>query len=163
MSSKTDDGSMVNLCSTCTKSCCTVVGGAIVLPHELEQLDSIQVNNNKFLTKSNIHGREIIQIKKKDNSTHCIFFDESHGCKIYPDRPFDCKMFPFDLEVINGELYWIIYSCNPQSSWTWTEDFLQKLENDPTIKENKNLENYAIMPNKKTEELPHTVLRKVRF
>lgn len=109
-----------------------------------------------------VAGHTVKQIKRKHGTTSCIFWDEKNGCTIYSHRPFDCQMFPFDLDLINGEFWWIIYTCNPESDWSWTNNYLEILENHPLLKDNeKNLEIFAKSPLTKSEELPFAVLRKV--
>lgn len=62
------------------------------------------------------HSKATLQIRKmkrtkseKNNcSPSCYFYDTSHkGCKIYDDRPIDCRLFPFDiiLNPKNSELH----------------------------------------------------------
>jgi hypothetical protein len=75
-------------------------------------------------------------------------------------------MFPFDIVKIKEEYRWIIFSCNPESNWKWTEEYLDKLERDPSFIEiMKNIETFHHTLETKFSEghtLPYTVLRKIK-
>ena len=135
--SKNDNSSYIDLCSTCTQNCCETVDCAPVFPSDLKKLASIKKNTSKYIKNLKLaDGKHLMQIKKKPNSNQCIFFDgEKKQCMIYENRPLDCRMYPFDIEVINGEPWWIVYSCNKNSDWKWTENHLQKFEAEPEFHE----------------------------
>jgi len=160
-----DDFSIVKLCSTCKKkSCCTNFAAPLVFTSDLKKLEEIQKTSDEFLKDVYIADHAVKQIKRKKGTTNCIFWDEKSGCTIYYQRPFDCQMFPFDIELINGEYWWIIYTCNQESDWRWTDNYLEILENNPLLRDNeKNLEIFAKSPLTKLEELPFTVLRKIKL
>lgn len=52
---------------------------------------------------------EVKSIKVKGG--HCYFYNRTNGhCNIYDHRPFDCRMFPFDIiKHHNGDFFWILY------------------------------------------------------
>ena len=54
---------------------------------------------------------------------------------MYDKRPFECRAFPFSLELVDDKCYWTIYSCNPNSDWKWSEDYLQNLEKEIGFKQ----------------------------
>lgn len=39
----------------------------------------------------------------------CYFYHAGR-CAIYDVRPFDCRIFPFDIREIEGRLHWIVYT-----------------------------------------------------
>ena len=99
-------------------------------------LDSIGKTTDEFLEDRNVYGKTVKAIKKKPNSTLCIFWDQDNKkCSIYKQRPFDCRSYPFDILQINEKYHWIVYSCNPQSNWQWAESYLQMLEQDVAFSE----------------------------
>jgi len=136
---KLDTHSMKNLCNTCTtKICCT---GNHVAPPILYLADIARLTNAgyaSFALTNIIKEQTVLTLKKKQNSSNCMFFDETtNQCTVYDNRPFDCKMFPFDLywDENDNEIYWIVYSCNKNSDWSWTEQHLKNFENDPQFNE----------------------------
>jgi len=73
-------------------------------------------------------------------------------------------LFPFDIDMIDGEFYWIVYSCNKDSDWKWTDEYLQRFERDPMLyKKIDYLEILDDAPYSGPEKMPYTVLRKVMF
>ena len=49
---------------------------------------------------------------KSRESGYCVFFDtEQHRCGVYPVRPFDCRMYPFDFINTPAGYWWIVYDC----------------------------------------------------
>ncbi len=43
---------------------------------------------------------------------YCVFFDPVvRSCTIYPDRPFDCRLYPFDFYTAFGRLQWLLWDC----------------------------------------------------
>ncbi|MCK9596012.1 YkgJ family cysteine cluster protein [Candidatus Pacearchaeota archaeon] len=51
---------------------------------------------------------------KEGNS--CIFLDSAGKCTVYDDRPFECRIFPFDIQEIDGKFLWVIWTNCPASS-----------------------------------------------
>ncbi|MEW6294867.1 MAG: hypothetical protein AB1467_01055 [Candidatus Diapherotrites archaeon] len=47
------------------------------------------------------------------NTRHpCLYFNRKELCEIYPNRPFDCRFFPFNVWESNGKFYWMIWKLN---------------------------------------------------
>lgn len=168
MMGKIDKFSFSHLCDSCKLTCCESVDSPPVFPNDLKKLEKIGKATGEYLKYTDLgEGKIWISIKKKESSTQCKFFDnEKKNCTIYEDRPLDCKMYPFDIGFIDGEPWWYVYVCNPNSDWEWTEKHLEKLENDPYFYEvMEKLEHYYIYINKgfddrSKKEIP---LRKVRW
>ncbi len=124
-----ETGSLENLCSKCTHtSCCNNFVTPFVTPSEKEKISNI--GHKDFSEDFNTHGMNVHALKKKPGTDECVFWEKDKGCGIYQNRPFDCMLFPFDIYKINGEYTWVVYSCNPESNWTWTEKILVSLEED---------------------------------
>ncbi|MGQ0375925.1 MAG: YkgJ family cysteine cluster protein [Nitrososphaerota archaeon] len=168
---ESDRYSISSLCSSCKKlSCCTDFFPPLLYPSDLARLQNAGKSEDDFLKNIIVNGTTIKTIRKKENSTTCMFWDEEKRlCSIYNNRPFDCKMFPFDIGWTDNEYHWIVYSCNPDSDWTWTEQYLQKLESEPQFSEimqnneairvtSDNVEYLADI-----EEPPYAILRKVNW
>ena len=89
-------------------------------------------------------------------------------CSIYENRPFDCRAYPCDICLIDGKYYWIVYSCNSDSDWQWSENYLQALEKDMELNKIFNdIETFAnntelILPHE-SEKTPYTILREVKY
>ena len=158
---------MKELCESCNKiSCCTGFDAPFLFKNDIKKLEKIGKSWDKFFRDVRVADIFVKSLKKKENSTNCIFWDEKTSkCTIYEQRPFDCKMFPFDIMKVKGEYRWIIFSCNPESNWKWTEEYLDKLERDPSfieIMENIETFHHTLETEfSKEHTLPYTVLRKI--
>ncbi|WP_316506232.1 YkgJ family cysteine cluster protein [Nitrosopumilus sp.] len=152
--------SMPGLCNSCThKQCCTGFASPLVFEKDFENLKSIQ--KSQYVQIKTINGKSVRTIVKKkqstkgnnNNSNACVFWNEEDSCcSIYEHRPFDCKIFPFDIYKIDGKYVWIVYSCNnnnsntneDRNSWKWTEGILEELEQDPQFEDIlKNIDVYS--------------------
>lgn len=165
-----DKQSIQKLCDGCKhQSCCTGFASPLLFSTDLEKLKSIGKFNDKFLKDLTINGKTVKTIKKKDDSSTCIFWDEENTqCSIYQNRPFDCRMFPFDVYSIEGKFYWVVYSCNPDSDWRWSEEYLRALEAEPQFDEI--MENIDVFGDltwlkslKEAQKIPFTIIREVRW
>ena len=166
-----DRFSISHLCNNCKKlSCCTDFFPPLLYPTDLISLKNAGKSESDFIKNIRINGTVVKTIKKKENSTACMFWDEEERlCSVYNNRPFDCKMYPFDVIWSNNAYHWIIYSCNPDSDWKWTEAYLQKLEADPQFNEMmQNSEGLRLTSDNveclgNIEEPPYAILRKVNW
>jgi Fe-S-cluster containining protein len=124
-----DSGSLDKLCVKCSHtSCCNNFVTPFVTSSEKEKIS--QIGHNNFSDDFSTHGMNVHALKKKPGTDECVFWDKNNGCGIYESRPFDCMLFPFDIYKINGEYTWVVYSCNPESDWTWSEKILETLEEE---------------------------------
>ena len=157
------------LCGNCThQSCCTNFARPVVFSHDLADLASIEKDGSKFIQKIKINGKDVNIIKKKENSNECVFWDsDTKRCTIYEKKPFDCRAYPFDIRFIDGKYRWIVYLCNLDSDWTWSEKYLEMLENDKQFSEV--IEKIDIFTDPtinaldKSQLIPFTVLREVNI
>ena len=157
------------LCDSCKhQNCCTDSAEPLVFDADYKRLEDIGKTSEKYLHWRNVKGKNVMALNKKKGSTQCIFWDENKkNCSIYEHRPFDCRAYPFDILRVNNKFHWIVYSCNTDSNWKWTDAYLEMFEKDESFDEiRKNMEIFSnntelILPeeSKKTE---YTVLREVR-
>lgn len=165
---KKDKYEMKQLCETCNHTaCCTGFDAPFLFETDIKKLRQIGKDDEKFIEEVRVADIFVKSLKKKDSSTNCILWDEdTNKCTIYDQRPFDCKMFPFDIMKINGDYRWILFTCNSKSDWDWTEEHLEKLESDSSFKEIlKNIETFHhTLETEFSEEhpLPYVVLRKIK-
>jgi|CXWL01.1.fsa_nt_gi Fe-S-cluster containining protein len=159
-----------HLCDSCThQNCCTDSAVPLVFPKEFEKIKTIDPEYLQHVKTIEINKKNIITIKKKKNSTRCIYLnDETNRCMIYESRPMDCKIYPFDILFLHNAYHWIVYSCNADSNWNWSEGFLETLENDEGFDElMKNIDIFSEHTNmileKESKKTPYVVLRKVNF
>ena len=162
-------GIFKSLCDFCThKSCCDCYDSAMLLPSDIKMIihKTDKTREEEFCRKIKHNDKYIKVLKKKGNSTRCIFLDDkTKQCSIYSHRPFDCKMFPFDVNYIDNEYWWVIYSCNKTSDWSWTEDQLRELEQSVQFDEIMNhIDKYEIhtpFEISKSQDYGCKVIRKV--
>lgn len=161
--------SLKKLCETCTHSnCCTEFVESFVFPSDIKNLSYLNMPEEQYLEEVTINKKKFKILRNKKNSSECIFWDSKKGCTVYKNKPFDCDMFPFDLYPINGVWHWVVYSCNPDSNWSWAESHLEKLEKDPRFLEvMEDMDGYAdisrISEHKSDPKYEFTILRKVKF
>ena len=159
-----------NLCGNCDhKNCCTNSAVPLVFSKDLNKIKKNYSHLDNYLKTVMINGENVNAIKKKNNSSECIFWDSSsNGCSIYDSRPMDCRLYPFDLILIDDSYHWIVYSCNEKSDWTWTESHLTSLENDEGFDDlMNNLDLFSEHTNMilpvESDKTPYTILRKVSW
>ena len=158
---------MKDLCSTCDHlDCCTGFDAPFLYESDIKRLEDL--GKEDFVEDIEVSDFLVKSLKKKENSTNCIFWDEeTKNCTVYEQRPFDCRMFPFDIMKIDGEYNWIVFSCNTKSDWKWAEIHLEKLEDDPSFTEIvKNIETFHHTLEtsfSRDHKLPYVVLRKVKI
>lgn len=158
------------LCCSCkSQGCCTNSAVPLVFSSDLAELQSINKASDEFLHDRNVNGTIVKAVNKKKNSHQCVFWDQTNSkCSIYQHRPFDCRAYPFDILKINGKYHWIVYTCNPHSNWSWTEDYLTLLEKDRAFSEvMEKIEifsgNTCIVLPSESKKTPYTILRQVKF
>ncbi|MCV0393055.1 MAG: YkgJ family cysteine cluster protein [Nitrosopumilus sp.] len=118
-----------NLCDKCKhKSCCNDYVTPFLSPKEFLSIQKLGKGN--FAKKIKINNISGYELDKKEGSDQCVFWDTEKGCTVYSERPFDCKVFPFDIYKIDGKYTWIVYSCNQDTDWTWSEKILETMERD---------------------------------
>jgi Fe-S-cluster containining protein len=92
--------------SDCCCSCSTV-DMPILLPFEVEIVATKKkINSKEFCEKKTTN---IYQMNRKTDGS-CFFFI-NNSCSIYPFRPLDCRLFPFDIQLIKDK-YVIGYYTN---------------------------------------------------
>ena len=170
-----DTYSYKSLCSSCTTPCCTEAMSPIVFPEELIKIrNSVNKPIDDFTDEIILSGKTFHILKEKKDSTECVFLDsDTKLCTIYENRPFDCRLFPFDINKIDGKFMWVLFTCNGQkeSDWSWTKKNLLNFESDegfPYIMDN--LENFGNNKtihrhpsNKILTKTPFVVLREIRI
>ena len=162
--------SFKRLCDSCqSHGCCTNSAAPLVFKHDLAALKSIGKSGSDYLEEITIRNKKVLAIRKKENSTHCVFWDQNkEQCSIYANRPFDCRAYPFDISLIDGKYYWIVYSCNPDSDWNWSESYLKELEEYMELNEIINdIDTFAgntelILP-KESQKTPYVIIREVKI
>ena len=111
----TSDKGTFHFCETCPKetNCCTRLkrSGSIEPPFLFER-ERYRIRSNwsdRYLSSygSLEHGK-IWTLQSREPG--CIFYKEGR-CAIYMERPFDCRLFPFDIRI-NGQeqLIWVVYT-----------------------------------------------------
>jgi len=161
--------SFKRLCDSCNhQGCCTNSSIPLVFSSDLKALESIGRSGDEYLQDVQIKGKKVKALKKKNNSNVCVFWNEEKRiCSIYENRPFDCRAYPFDIRLVDGKYRWIVYSCNPDSDWHWSESYLEALEKDMELNDIFNsIETFAnntelILP-KESQKTPYIILREVR-
>ena len=158
------------LCGKCDhKNCCTNSAVPLVFGNDLEKIKKNNPQYMQYLKTIEISGQDVFAIKKKEGLSECIFWDgDVNGCKIYESRPIDCRLYPFDILLVENSYHWIVYSCNKNADWTWSETYLQALEMDVGFDDlMNNIELFTehtnmILPTE-LEKTPYDILRKVNW
>jgi hypothetical protein len=82
----------VELCKKCKNWCCK--------------------NENPFASKKELSILKFDKITTKKDNT-CFFLNSSGKCSEYMKRPFECRIFPFDILKIDGKLMWVLWKNCP--------------------------------------------------
>lgn len=153
------------LCDKCNhKSCCNDYVTPFLSTKEFKDIQKLGYEN--FADDVLINDISGHALKKKSNSEECVFWSAQKGCTIYSNRPFDCKLFPFDIYKIDGVYMWVVYSCNPDSDWSWAEKMLESFESELITKDViKNLDAFSDLGrlDNSDKSYKYLVLRKVKL
>lgn len=103
-------------CSSCVavnrKCCCANddVDMPILLPFEVEQISKkYHIDKNDFAQLRSQNLSQMKRVKIDDTLDGCYFYD-GQKCKIYENRPIDCRLFPFDVIFENGKYRLVYYT-----------------------------------------------------
>ena len=59
----------------------------------------------------------------------CMFL-KNKKCEIYPNRPFECRIFPFDIHEIDGKLVWVCWETCHAYPFLNIEEFINFFEKE---------------------------------
>lgn len=76
------------ICNNCSMNCCKKFY-AVLLPEEEEKFRNIAFDVETPLGSVKAIGAR--------NGKPCVFLNEEGFCRIYPERPFDCRLWPLIL------------------------------------------------------------------
>ncbi|MEM5799181.1 MAG: YkgJ family cysteine cluster protein [Candidatus Aenigmatarchaeota archaeon] len=88
----------MNICQKCRECCKFKKDEEYFAPlFTKEEIKIIGAKKNLFKKKgSGVYQIKLVKSKINENILVCPFLnEETHLCKIYPNRPFDCKFWPF--------------------------------------------------------------------
>lgn len=88
-------------------------------------------NENPFASKNELNLLEVTKISTKRDSS-CTFLNKSCECNVYMNRPFECRIFPFDIQEINGNLFWVVWNICPATAKLNFEKMLDLFEREFT-------------------------------
>ena len=95
---------------TCTRCgrCCTGDPGTVrVTDDEIEALASLlDLERDEFRAHytRTLRGGEVSLVEKRNND--CVFWDRSAGCRVYAERPRQCRTWPFWRAVVHSPETW---------------------------------------------------------
>ncbi len=75
--------------------------------HEISAIQRAVGRSDFFETRN---GHHFLKVREDG---YCLFFDPRvRGCAIYADRPFDCRIFPFDFYALTEKKgWWLLWDC----------------------------------------------------
>lgn len=127
----------------CFNKCCNNVN-IFLTPYDIARLrKALGIDSSEFLSKytilpiaSNLR-HPIVMLRMDESTLNCPFLGE-HGCTVYEDRPWSCRMFPLGVaspneaeKLNNGEEFYFLIKedvCKgfeQEKEWTideWFED-----------------------------------------
>lgn len=148
-------------CSYCKEcpDCCSDfnrMDSPVLSEKEITEIEMIYNIHDFYERKEN--GSYCI---KTTNDGHCIFF-LNKGCKIYANRPADCKLYPYDIIKEDNSYYLVLYKlqCINEDVFSSTQEVERILpvikSIGPWIDDFTNEDNYEKMSN-----IPYKKLRRV--
>jgi Fe-S-cluster containining protein len=158
-------------CAACREPDCCQLNGS---PFFLTEYDVSRIHQGTgldcegFSFEKGVNQERYYSLQTKADGT-CIFYDKdtvgNQRCKIYPHRPLDCRLYPFTVELIAGECWWVQYlSCGGRYLNRDIEDLLEHLEVSVVpLFSRKEILGYATADSDAVVALPRQVLRKVQF
>ena len=102
-------------CTSCGRCCSGATGSVRFTIDEAEGLaTTLDVTMDEFyeqFTRLGNRGRELKEIRMEDGSFDCIFLDRETQpglalCKVYLNRPLQCKTWPFWPELLEDKDSW---------------------------------------------------------
>lgn len=123
----------------CFNDCCGDVN-IFLTPYDIIRLkNNLGITAEEFLKKytltpfdKNLRYPVVLLQMNEDERKSCPFSSEE-GCKVYPDRPWSCRMYPLglaspkdDSEELEGEFYFLLQEAvckglEESKEWTVTE------------------------------------------
>ncbi len=103
------------ICSNiCGSKCCRSTPPALTTK-DFERIEKITEEKNWY-TKLSQKNKDTFVISKGEKSNDCIFLSTDGTCKIYENRPLDCRLFPFFLKIkkisdTDYNLKWLVWYC----------------------------------------------------
>lgn len=87
--------------------CCTGSGTVRVSDAEIERLAvRVGVGDAEFRAAYTRTLRDGDVSLRETRAKDCVFFDRESGCRVYSDRPRQCRSWPFWRNVIHSEERW---------------------------------------------------------
>jgi Fe-S-cluster containining protein len=97
-------------CDECSYNCCYDTN-LYVSPEELARLGVTKV------------------VALPTEGSPCMFLDQNSGkCTVYDRRPFDCRLFPLDIDEVDGKLWWLLSTECPAHGFIDAESSARHLE-----------------------------------
>ncbi len=98
-----DDGILFE-CLHCGACCTGEPGTVYVSPKKLVQIAHYLSMEISVLTRSHVYPfKNGFSIKEREDG-QCYFYND--GCRIYPVRPLQCRIFPFWFENLRSRKQW---------------------------------------------------------
>ena len=86
------------LCKTCKAKCCIGEGYVFLNDDDIKGLSAfLGVSKDEFLDKytRRVFGKIALIDLVIKNQKRCVFLDDDYRCEVYPQRPSQCRNFPF--------------------------------------------------------------------
>lgn len=141
-----------NECLSCQEKCCDseVVFPLFITEYEYEQLRSSYPD----------------AVERFNKSVPCPFLKENKLCIVHETKPVDCKLFPFDIIMIERKFYWIVreINCPIVKNREVYEKYLGVFEETIIPHFTEYLEDYALFRyDELAEKWGYKIIREVRF
>lgn len=104
----------LSICRSCIhKACCTSIQADGLIERAVatsDEISSIERSTGKLRSEFSVpHGNGKLRFLSVNASVGCAFLGPDKTCTIYKHRPFDCRIFPFDLKFFGDVLWWITH------------------------------------------------------
>jgi len=86
-------------------------------------------NENPFASTKELEKLKVEKITIKKDGT-CVFLDKTGKCIEYENRPFECRIFPFDILEIDGKLMWVLWENCPGAGKLESKKSVEELEKE---------------------------------
>ncbi len=161
-----NDNGALDACRDCSgaKCCGNIKHGGTIEPPFLTSFDVAQIGNFTGLhadiysqTVVNPHTGNTVRFLKTTSREGCHFLHEGR-CSIHDHRPIDCRLFPLDLKMVEGELTWVIYNYHHCELTERDMAILAKQMGTALTALGSEAEDYATVPVPGMQNLPYKVV-----
>ncbi|MBF0430409.1 MAG: YkgJ family cysteine cluster protein [Fibrobacteria bacterium] len=95
-------------CQQCGNCCGGASGFVFLNEQEIKTLANkfnLTIPEFRAMYTDTLYGKKAVSLREKRNYD-CILFDKTEGCKVYQNRPEQCRLWPFWEAIVSEKSSW---------------------------------------------------------